>query len=512
MKLFVSYARVDKPYCIQIVDMLDIHEIWYDQRLYAGQHWWQEILRRLDWCEGFVYLLSPESVQSEYCRREFELAQTLARPVFPVRIHPDTVIPDILKDVQYADLSKGLTPEAVKVLLNAIHLAENERFKKNYNDTDFSISGDVFRAPTVDSGAVISAAAAAMENGQFDHAVYLLKQAKERGIPSRFIDIDALLAEAEAALERQAYLREAERDYKQIVALLRHKRTFKIGCEAFKAFRQEFKDYDPENLVALCEGEGSIISDSATPDTKIGDLLPGFEWCPIPDGNVRFRYVDEQNQRHETSSSINAFYIGKYPITNAQYQVFLDDPQGYANKEWWRFSKAAYQWRGKHLFPKDSAFKGNERPREMVNWYDAVAFCNWLSDKMGAKITLPTVFEWQRAFQGNDYRAFPWGNKFDKSRCNTQESQLKMTTLVNRYDKGVSPFGVFDMAGNVWEWCLNLDSEQKFEADMTAPGKRVIRGGSFMSPGLRSIVSFVFYLKPESHYSSIGFRVVWKID
>ena len=89
MRLFVSYARVDKPYCIQIIEMLDVHEVWYDQRLYAGQQWWKEILRRLDWCEGFIYLLSPESVASEYCRREFELALNLGRHIFPVLIHPD---------------------------------------------------------------------------------------------------------------------------------------------------------------------------------------------------------------------------------------------------------------------------------------------------------------------------------------------------------------------------------------------------------------------------------------
>ena len=83
MRLFVSYARVDKPSCIQVVDTLDVHETWYDQRLYAGQDWWKEILRRLDWCEGFIYLLSPDSVNSEVCRKEYELAKSLGTPHFP---------------------------------------------------------------------------------------------------------------------------------------------------------------------------------------------------------------------------------------------------------------------------------------------------------------------------------------------------------------------------------------------------------------------------------------------
>ena len=75
MRLFVSYARVDKPLCKQVVERLsDVHDVWYDKRLHAGMDWWEEIQERLAWCDGFVYLLSPESVKSEYCQREFVIA------------------------------------------------------------------------------------------------------------------------------------------------------------------------------------------------------------------------------------------------------------------------------------------------------------------------------------------------------------------------------------------------------------------------------------------------------
>ena len=94
MKLFVSYARVDKPYCVQIVRALSGHDIWYDQRLFAGTNWWHEIYRRLEWCEGFLWLLSPESVSSTACLREFNLAHSLGRIVFPLLIHPETEVPE----------------------------------------------------------------------------------------------------------------------------------------------------------------------------------------------------------------------------------------------------------------------------------------------------------------------------------------------------------------------------------------------------------------------------------
>ena len=71
MRLFVSYAHVDKALCKLVVERLSgVHETWYDERLFAGQDWWGEIQRRLHWCDGFVYLLSQTSVTSEYCQKE----------------------------------------------------------------------------------------------------------------------------------------------------------------------------------------------------------------------------------------------------------------------------------------------------------------------------------------------------------------------------------------------------------------------------------------------------------
>ena len=79
----------------------------------------------------------------------------------------------------------------------------------------------------------------------------------------------------------------------------------------------------------------------------------------------------------------------------------------------------------------------------------------WLSSKAGLAISLPTEPQWQRAAQGGDGREYPWGNGFDSSRCNTSESGINHTTPVNQYPSGTSSYGVYDMAGNVWEWCLS---------------------------------------------------------
>ena len=506
MRLFVSYARVDKPYCIQIIDTLEVHDVWFDQRLYAGQNWWREILRRLDWCEGFVYLLSPESVASEYCQREYKLAQSLGRHIFPVVVQPDTDIPTALRDIQYADLSRGLTVDAVRVLLNAIYMAERQQRLPEVTEIE-AISADQIKPPITDPGAVISHAATAMEDGQFDQAVFLLRQAKESGYTSKFINIEAILKEAESALDKQTSLREAEREYRQIASLVRYSTTFALGCEAFAAFQVTYPEYDPDGIAIYCS---TGLVPSTEPKSK--ELLPMLQWCDVSEGKLNFQYTDAESKVRTKRFGVEPFRISKYPITNAQYQVFLEDSDGYGNLEWWAFSEEAVKVRLKKPKAQASNFKGALRPREMVNWYDAMAFCRWLSRRSGKNVTLPTLAQWQRAYQGEDDRCYPWGNDFDKSYCNTAESELKMTTLVNSYPQNTSPFGVCDMAGNVWEWCINACHEDKFSDDTHLSSKRYVRGGAFISPGKRARIDSHYCLNPQVYYSSIGFRIVMLDD
>lgn len=507
MRVFISYARVDKPYCIQIVNILNVHEVWYDQRLYAGQQWWKEILRRLDWCEGFIYLLSPEAIKSEYCQREFELAVNLGKHIFPVLIHRETPIPEQLTTYQYADLSQGLTVDAVINLVNSIYAAEQEKFHNQPISLN-AVTPEVITPPMIDDANVISRAAAAMEKGEFDQAVFVLRQAKARGYKSRFINLESFLTEAEMALERQTYLREAERDYRQIAELVKHKRTFKLGCEAFEAFARDFPDYDPDGLAAQCARD-----EHKPPATSIATLhvlkraaIPGIEWCEIPKGGVKVQ--DGENGGRVIH--VDDFMIAKYPITNAQYQVFIDATDGYRNLDWWNFLPAACEWRQANPQPRGSNFKGDERPRESINWYEAVAFSNWLSNRLEMDIRLPTLIQRRRAIQGDDERIYPWGDQFDRSRCNTREHQLKQTTFVTRFPNGISPFGAYDLAGNVWEWCLDGKQDSQDNPDYPDEALRVVHGGSFVSPHTRCQVSSFYHLQPRTYYASIGFRIACK--
>jgi formylglycine-generating enzyme required for sulfatase activity len=169
----------------------------------------------------------------------------------------------------------------------------------------------------------------------------------------------------------------------------------------------------------------------------------GLELVKIPAGE--FLYGDDKEKRRT-----GEYWLGKTPVTNAQYKAFVD-ATGHGKPEHWQGGGIP---------------KGKERhPVVEVSWEDARAFCRW------AGVRLPREEEWEKGARGTDGRAYPWGNqKPEQSLCNF-DLNVKDTTPVGQYPKGASPYGLLDMAGNVWEWC-----EDAWGGD---PARRVVRGGSW---------------------------------
>ena len=150
---------------------------------------------------------------------------------------------------------------------------------------------------------------------------------------------------------------------------------------------------------------------------------------------------DKQAQKNEQPQhrlSLSDYYIAKTPVTNAQYEAFVK-ATGHRQPNHW----------GNGQPPKDEA----DHPVVYVYWKDAVAYCRWLAEATGKPYRLPTEAEWEKAARGPDGRIYPWGNEWDSKRCNTAEGGKRSTTPVGAYPAGASPYGVLDMAGNVWEYC-----------------------------------------------------------
>jgi formylglycine-generating enzyme required for sulfatase activity len=171
--------------------------------------------------------------------------------------------------------------------------------------------------------------------------------------------------------------------------------------------------------------------------------------------------------------AVEPFEISKYPVTWVQYRSFVEAKDGHQRKQWWHGLAEREDRPGKQYFQQDN------RPAENVSWYDAVAFCRWLSARLGYKVRLPMEWQWQQAATGgNPANVYPWGKAWDSDRVNTNESGLRQTTAVGMYPQGASPVGALDMSGNVFEWCGNKHENPHYK-DLSGGAHRVVRGGSW---------------------------------
>ena len=228
-------------------------------------------------------------------------------------------------------------------------------------------------------------------------------------------------------------------------------------------------------------------------------LLPDIDWVEIPGGE--FIYGEGEEQQTQT---LDTFYIARFSVTNMQYHAFID-ACGYDNEGWWHDLKKPK--------PVESTWPQTNRPRTNVDWYETVAFCRWLSVQLDYEIRLPTEQEWEKAARGIDGRAYPWGNSYLAGYANVNNKSqggdyLEQTTAVGMYPHGASPYGTEDMAGNVWEWCLNKYDKSEDTTIDSSIEMRVLRGGSWFYDQIDARTAYRNRSAPGGRYYGIGFRLL----
>lgn len=269
-----------------------------------------------------------------------------------------------------------------------------------------------------------------------------------------------------------------------------------------------------------------------------------------------------------------AFEIGRYPLSNAEYRLFFD-AGGYDQPRWWdeagwvwrqggarahagaidewmslrswlqrqdldqiaqgnmwtkarkdfwvnilKLDDEAARKRAEQIFTRpfdrpafwdDPGLSAPARPVVGVNWHEAGAYCRWLSALSRRTYQLPPEKCWEKAARGVDGRTYPWKGPFDESRCNTVESRIFTTTPVGLYLQGASPYGLFDAAGNVWEWCADLYQPYPGGGAQASEdyGRnfRVLRGGSWIGNRRFARCAYRGRIDSASFYDSCGFRL-----
>lgn len=328
--VFVSHSSQDNEWCRPFVRTLQANgfDVWYDEQgLSGGSAWVEALQREVQARDVFVLVVTPDSIASQWCQEEIQLAMATRRTVLPVLAKPAQV-GGFLLTRQWVD-AIGVAPEAAAQRV---------------------------------SGALMFGAAAPVQ------AAAKVMVAAPQIVP--------------APLASLGYVG----------------RTFD-GVEAITP--------------PLC-------------DVPAGPFLMGSDPRRDPkaqDGETPQRAVE-----------VGAFRIARYPLTVAEYA--------------WAVKAGAVRqppgWDGQLARP--------HHPVVQTSWKNAIAFTRWLAEVTGEGWRVPTSEEWEKAARGTDGRTYPWGDRWDRTRANTEDGGPGGTTPVGAYPQGASPFGVHDMAGNVSAW------------------------------------------------------------
>lgn len=265
---------------------------------------------------------------------------------------------------------------------------------------------------------------------------------------------------------------------------------------------------------------GDLLGKFGDPRPGVGVKagLPDLAWSePIQPGVFLMGEQEDWAGRSRFICDLigQPYRISRYPITVAQYQTFVA-AGGYDVMRYW--TEAGWTWRttnqitGAEIYA--SAFQTLNHPQVGVSWYEAVAFCAWLSDQTGQAIRLPTEPEWERAARHTDGRLYPWGNAEDPDQhCNMSTTGIRSTSAVGLFPSGDAFCNAADMAGNIWEWCNSqwladyTDYAQKVSNNLAGDRPRVLRGGSFID---RLFIQCAgrFRINPYERVNDVGFRVL----
>jgi formylglycine-generating enzyme required for sulfatase activity len=504
--IFISYAKKDSRLLAEnlftTINEMEGFSAWMDESLEAAESWALQIQAEIDRADLVIVLLSPDVNRSpsqgqrrSFVLNEIDYAQQDNKPILPIMAR-QTKMPVQIAGVQYIDF----TEDARKGLERLFRLLQSMNSKPITLEAAANTPKEGAKPALqkdIQLGKSIILASALMEKEDYEEAIALLESIHPLAKNNDQMLIGEMLQEARIGSR-----------YQQIAALAKVSRMQGRACQEYQAFRREHPTFpDEKGLKAICK--------PLLPKTK--DILPApFDWCEIPRGIISFNAVVGVTQ-----VLVPAFLMAKYPVTNAQYAKFIE-AGGYQNKAWWADSWQIkedgwhqdadnLEWKpsGKAWteprYWMDKDYLGDDKPVVGVSWYEAIAFCQWLSETSGENINLPTEQQWQRAAQGDDGRKYPWGNDFDAKKANSYDSGIAKTTPVTAYPNGVSPYGVWDMSGNVWEWCLN---QYKTGIDvLDGKDDYAFRGASWISDDTELRTDHRSWIKSYSRGHVIGFRI-----
>ena len=543
--LFISYSRKQSKWSDDLYYAIDEHtnyQRWRDNKIPISSDWWDSICLNIEGCYALIAIITQDYLNSVFCMGELEYALMLNKPVIALVLH-DVTYPEKL-DQQRLQFATVRNLEMRDVIIRVQQACDE--IKDGYFQNRFV--SEIHPRPHLRPPVPVppKADSAPEEDVRLDKQVNevrvhgqiptrdllsrfteekdqnislardLLNQLKERDDVSPWFDVgdeEHKLYTAEKQLAEEVRKREQRKKIRQ---------DFDDMNVYVQGIQQQTSRIRPIGRF-LKENPEFIEAQNLLKYVDIGTILPApFDWIKIPAGNVTVvtfeNWIDKQSAENKITYDVAPFSIAKYPVTNAQFRMFMQS-EGYYRESLW--TKSGWQYRkDKNLTEPngwtDTRFQGDDKPVVGISWYEALAYCRWLSESMGENIALPSKQQWQRAAQaypdGSDsQREYVWGNKWDSSACkNSVDSRHGSgTSTVTHYEnKGnVSPCGVVDMMGNVWEWCLT--SYRTGTHEIENKSTRCLCGGAWSSIGISDFrCDYWGKYGLSDRSNALGFRIV----
>jgi formylglycine-generating enzyme required for sulfatase activity len=458
--IFISYSHKDKDYVHKLKEALQSEgfEVWMDDRIDYGEEWPMVIQERLDTCDAFILVATEDSYMSKWVQKEVTRAQRINKPFFPLLLsgHPWLSI----ESTQY-------------VLVKDKSLPPGKFYERLARVTS--------RIRTFPPSSLA------------DQESVLKKQEHKSNRVSKTtnIIIIAILIMIPIFLCYSLF--------PKIISL----GTNPGGAE--KTQVAELSDVASQTAETM-QSDTQTVSLTNTSPVTIHPTLPPTQEI-LDSKNIPMVFVSAgqftMGSNLATSEAIHqvhldSFYIDKFEVTNEFYAQCVQFGPCQEPKE--IYSKTHPSYYGNPDFAN--------YPVVHIDWFIAKTYCQWRGGR------LPTEAEWEKAARGTDERTYPWGNEIDCEHANFAEC-VGDTMPVESYKNGVSPYGAFNMAGNVWEWVSDWFSPTYYDiSPLENPlgpentNKKTLRGGSWVTNGNGVRISYRYGSEPSrtGRYTDFGLR------
>jgi len=449
--IFISYSHKDTDYAHRLADTLqsDGFDVWIDARLDYGSQWPNELQMQLDACDAFILIMTPRSFASEWVQNELQRAKRKLKPVFPLLLEGDEPWLSV-ESTQYYDVRGEKLPDL--------------KFYSALRRVASRHEGEAVQLPD-------------------DRAAESFKPTSSAG-PPKFKTVI-------------------------VIAIIGAIATLLAAVMPFILSNRSESSTPPsaDNLASTLP----ILSSNETLGPSVTSTLPSVISSRTPDISDSSDFIDskdvpmrlvragnfimgsnngDSDEKPVHTVYLDDFYIDKYEVTNAFYRACVTAGTCYEPQDISNYASSQYA----------------DHPVVYVDWNMAKAYCEWRSAK------LPTEAEWEKAARGIDERTYPWGEGIDCSKANYLGCS-EGTANVMTHQGGISSYGVYDMAGNVWEWVADWYSDTYYQNPPmeNPPGPdsgelRVMRSGAWNQSAANVRASFRNAKAPPTADNDIGFR------